>query len=103
MDHNDSTNQKCTHKQCDHGRCLNHSPEWKNIGEKRLEPNPIVFGWWKISLFNRCCGKPMLRMKEVQLKKCKKCGRQEYQVENYYINLCSCCGRHFTDSSAYEY
>jgi hypothetical protein len=101
MEHSNLAGQKYPHGQCVHGRCLDHGPEWENVGEKRLEPNPGIFGkktWW----FTRCCGKPMAQMKEVQTQRCKKCGRQEDHVTNYYIALCYCCGRRFTHSSAYD-
>lgn len=91
--------QKHFHCQCVHGRCLNHGPEWENIGEKRFEVYRGIFGngvWW----LSRCCGKPMAHMKEVQTRRCKKCGRQEDHVADSYIALCHCCGRHYTHPSA---
>ncbi len=88
-----------THKQCPHGRCLNHDPEWENVGKKRLEPH---LGWFgkKPYWFTKCCGKPMVKGKEVQTRQCKKCGRVEDCVtrdENNFLALCLCCGYHFID------
>lgn len=92
MEHSDLAGVKCPHGQCVHGRCLGHGPEWENSGEKRREPYPGIFGlktYWLV----RCCGKPMARMKVVQTRKCRKCGRSEDHVTDYYLALCSCCGR----------
>ena len=96
MDHNNLAGQRCPHDQCRHGRCLDHGPEWENVGEKRLEPNPGVFGqktYW--IAIRRCCGRPMARYKEVQTKRCRKCGRTEDHVGKYPFALCLCCGYHF--------
>ncbi len=93
MDHNDLTDQKCSHDQCSHGMCLDHGPEWENVGEKRREPNPGIFGkktCWTI----RHCGQPMARYKEVQTRRCRKCGRTEDYIANCYLALCLCCGYH---------
>lgn len=92
MDHSNLAGQKCTHSQCRHGMCLNHGPEWENTGNERREPNPGVFGkktYWS----TRCCGTPMARYKEVQTKRCKKCGRQEDNITHDCLALCLCCGR----------
>jgi len=93
MDYNNSVYQKCLH-----GQCLDHGPEWDVLGEKRMEPNPGIFGK-KTYWITRCCGKPMARSKEVQTKYCKKCGRVEDHVTNYHLALCLCCGYHFTADS----
>ncbi len=64
MDHSNPAGQKCSHGQCRHGMCLDHGPEWKNVGEKRREPNPGIFGkktYWT----SWHCGQPMARYKEV--------------------------------------
>jgi hypothetical protein len=76
--------------QCSHGHCLNHSPEWRNIGNKRLE-HPGFFRkfWWS----TWCCAKPMERYQEVQRQQCEKCGRQAENVIERYIAVCCCCGR----------
>lgn len=117
MVHSSSTDVKCSHKACAHGMCLNHDPEWKNIGEKRLEPaDPGVLGkifgfkkrltWWyalRYALLNNywlnhfeCCGEPMLLMKQIQGRKCKKCGREENESNGLRpVALCECCGRSF--------
>lgn len=81
------------HKQCPHGRCLNHNPEWEKVGVKRLEPNPGFLGkktYWTI----HCCGKAMARYKEVQTQRCKQCGRTEDVITISEIELCLCCGYH---------
>lgn len=88
----DSNLERCPSGQCRHGRCLDHGPEWENVGEVRREPDPGIFGkktWW----FTRCCGAPMARMKDVQRKRCKKCGRTEDHIKKSYFALCLCCGR----------
>ena len=95
MDHSNLADQKRPHGQCCHGMCLDHGPEWENIGEKRREPNPGIFGkktYWTW----RHCGQPMARYKEVQTQRCRKCGRTEDDITNYHLALCLCCGYHFT-------
>ena len=95
MDHNNlEGQQKCPHSQCRHGMCLDHGPEWENVGEKRCELNPGVFGK-KTYWMSRHCGQPMARYKEVQTRRCRKCGRTEDHVTNYHLALCLCCGYHF--------
>ncbi|MBI2096394.1 MAG: hypothetical protein HYT43_02050 [Candidatus Taylorbacteria bacterium] len=101
MDHSNLAGQKYPHGQCRHGRCLDHGPEWENVGEKRREPNPGIFGK-KTYRKSRCCGQPMARYKEVQTKRCKKCGRTEDHIENY-LALCLCCGYHFDTISYASY
>ena len=101
MDHNNLAGQKYPHGQCRHGICLGHGPEWENVGEKRSEPNPGIFGkktYWT----SRHCGSPMARYKEVQTRRCRKCGRTEDNVTNYHLALCLCCGYHFNNIS-YDY
>jgi len=103
MVHSNPTDQERPHSQCAHGKCLDHGPEWENIGEKWLSPLSWIFAWtlgrwW----FNWCCGKPMARMYEVQKRRCKKCGRKEDHVISSYVALCQCCGKRFTHSSAYD-
>jgi hypothetical protein len=79
------------HGKCSHGQCLNHVPRWKRADEKKLVPNPGLFGkttYWTL----RCCGKPMGRYKEVRLQECSVCGRVEEDILHYEMALCSCCG-----------
>ncbi|HHX58930.1 MAG TPA: hypothetical protein GX706_04180 [Candidatus Moranbacteria bacterium] len=79
-------------KQCPHGNCLNHSPEFKEVGplELRRKKHPI-WGWR--FLFKYCCGKRMKRAELVLPVKCNKCGRLDYQVQEYSVEYCECCGR----------
>ena len=92
MDHN------YPKKQCPHGRCMKHNPEWKNIGKERYEPNPVVFGLKKTYWTNFCCGKPMARYKEIQKQQCKECGRTRDLIRDHNIALCLCCGYHFSNA-----
>ena len=99
MDNSNLAGQKCPHGQCVHGMCHNHGPERENVGEKRCEPNPGIFGkktYWT----RRHCGQLMAQYKEVQTRKCRKCGRTEDNITNYYLALCLCCGYHFTNVSS---
>ena len=94
MDHSNLTDQKCSHNQCHHGMCLGHGPEWENIGEKRWEPNPGIFGlktYWR----SHHCGQPMARFKEVRTRQCQKCRRTEDHIVISGLALCLCCGYHF--------
>ena len=98
MDHNNLASQQCSRDRCCHGMCLDHGPEWENIGEKRNEPNPGIFGrktYWR----SRHCGRSMARYKVVQTKRCKKCGRTEDQTVICELALCLCCGYHFQNAS----
>jgi hypothetical protein len=100
MDHNNLASQGHPHGQCPHGRCLDHGPEWENVGEARQEPNPGFFGLMKTFWMDRCCGKPMSRYKVVQTRRCKKCGRTEDNVTHRYLALCLCCSYHFDNTPA---
>ncbi len=88
-----------TYKQCPHGRCLNHDPEWENIGKERYEPDPGFFGFLKTYRTTRCCGKPMRRYKIMQMRRCKKCRRTEDHQVDWGIAFCRCCGYHFDNSN----
>ena len=92
MDHSNLAGEKYSNGQCAHGMCLEHGPEWGNVGEKHLEPNPGIFGT-KTYWFARCCGSPMAKYRAVQTQRCRKCGRTEDLVTHYYVALCICCGR----------
>ena len=95
------------HCMCPHGMCKDHDPEWKNMGEAFLSPNPDILGirtYW----LNRCCGKGMARCQKVQMQLCTKCGRTQIKVLIAEVAVCECCGYHFKieegeqDSSYYE-
>lgn len=97
MDNRDTEVQSCSHSQCVHGMCLDHEPEWENIGENSNKPNHGIFGkstYWT----ERCCGRFMARYKVVQTQQCKKCGRIEDKVILDALALCLCCGHHFDNS-----
>lgn len=88
-----------THKMCAHGMCLNHNPEWENVGSALLVPNPAQIRCGFLGLkrktvdtwYEECCGKPMARYKKVQKTHCKKCGREGIAL-NIDKMLCLCCG-----------
>ncbi len=95
-----SVPHQCSHKQCIHGECLDHQPDWEDVGEKRREPSVGFFGkrtYW----FSRCCGKSMSRYKDIQTRRCKKCGRTKDFVTDWAVGLCLCCGR-TVDHNSYE-
>jgi len=92
------------HKPCPHGFCLNHDPEWKNIGEPKLVPAPRLFGLLAIYLTEWHCGRPMIRMFKVQEQTCKKCGRTRLgRIDDplYFdgMAVCGCCGYHHVVST----
>ena len=93
MEHNDSkVRERFHHKQCVHGMCHNHGPEWKNIGERQLKPNPGIFGqttYWN----SLCCGARMWRGKLIQTQRCKKCGRKRIFIRQSAVAVCLCCDR----------
>lgn len=89
----ESSEKKYPNKQCAHNECLGHAPDLENVGEKKTEPNPGLFGiktYWG----NRHCGKGMIRYKVSQQKRCKKCGRDEESIEQAF-GICSCCNYPF--------
>ena len=94
MDHSNPGGQEShSHRQCHHRRCLHHAPEMVDHGDVRHEPNHAFFGLITTYLTARCCGESMARVKKVQTKRCKKCGRVEDFVYLYLVALCRCCGR----------
>ena len=98
MDHSNLAGQKCCpHGQCRHGMCLDHGPEWENVGE-RSEPNSGIFGK-KTYWMSRHCGQSMARYRVVQTKRCKKCGRTKDCIAIYELALCLCCGYHFDNTN----
>ncbi len=99
MDHG-NTKAGQQYKQCPHGMCLNHDPEWENIGKKRRQYKGEFPG--KTSGRDHCCGKAMMWYKEVQKRRCKKCGRTEDHISNYYLALCLCCNYHFIETPSYD-
>jgi len=126
MDHNNSGEEKCScgadkkkcascqdcackeqtvkippkeYCKCQHGMCKDHDPEWENLGKPHITQNPGIFGattYW----FKRCCKKGMVRLKKVQVQKCKKCDRvREFLIVE--IAHCECCGYHFEITKPY--
>lgn len=85
-------------KQCPHRQCLNHNPEWENVGEERLVPNPIslLLGMMALRTYQniKCCNKPMMRLKIVQTAQCKKY-RRTTDTNRRNVALCSCCGDYY--------
>lgn len=99
MDHNNpAVKQEKQCGQCPHGKCLNHSPEWKKVDVARMMPNPlrtwfIFFTTEDTYEDSACCKRMMARYKKVQRWQCKRCGRTEDEVLNHHVALCLCCGR----------
>ena len=75
-------------KQCPHGNCLNHNPEWQKV-EERLVPLKSYF--WERHF---CCGKRMNKYLKAKILQCKKCGRIENTALDEIV-VCSCCGYHY--------
>lgn len=88
MDH-DHARQSCAH-----GMCIDHNPELGDVIETRWAPNPTFFLRRTTYLLERCCGKRMRRVKEVQVRQCRECGSKEEEVTQSGVALCDCCGRH---------
>jgi hypothetical protein len=102
--------EKC----CDHGRCLDHSPDWYRLGDGILQPQVAQFDLmdhiitllrhlpWpvgaycpevkKIKIFSeKCCSKPLIHCAlEVDLL-CKKCNRKDIERTKNF-KCCTCCG-----------
>ena len=91
---------------CSHGHavvrtCDRHLFTRVLVGSPRLVPDPSFFGkqtYWGI----RCCGKPMKKMKKMQVVRCDNCRVEEELVVDSYYAQCSCCGRQFHLSSGVE-
>jgi len=95
MDHSNQATNAHSHQKCAHGRCLNHDPEWKNVGEKRHVPAPSFFGLKTTFWSEFCCGAPMSRCNTVQDCECQKCGRRVGKVITEKVAVCLCCGYHY--------
>lgn len=85
-----------SHVRCEHGKCLNHKPDWEPIGGIQLEAKSSIIGL-KTFWLTWCCGKPMKRVKKVKRYQCRQCGRKKSFV--YRMNIadeslayCRCCG-----------
>lgn len=84
------------YKQCSHGRCLNHHPEWE-----RIEDNifiPLSF-WQRLRSrahtggpYPKCCGKRMAISVFCTRQKCQKCARTRLSYFASWVYICSCCG-----------
>jgi hypothetical protein len=92
MDHSNLKSHKAC--RCAHGKCLNHNPEWENIGQKLIFQKPLFFGLYQWYLASWCCRRPMTRYQVVQNQCCKKCGRQQARIIEANLALCVCCGYH---------
>ena len=105
MDHNNSSKQYLRNR-CAHGQCLDHDPEWENVGKERFEPYPDIFGLKTFLWGYRCCGKRMARRMKVQTQSCKKCGRIRNltRADGELYALCQCCGYHYlAKKSLFDY
>jgi len=84
----------CVHGRSMYGEHLDHVPEWERVGDIRLEPLRNAIGitqrWWIRG--PRCCGKTMLRCKEVETLRCRVCGKTKTVDGSYFMGLCTCCG-----------
>ena len=83
---------------CPHGKCINHTPDWENIGKKYIIPSPRFFGLKKTNWGLMHCGKHMVIYKEIQKRKCKKCNMIDDHVERRDVLICSCCRLRTTES-----
>ncbi len=102
MDNSNLAGQNYSQAHCRHGRGIDHEPEGESVGERQIVPNPSVLGiktYWT----ERCCGKPMLRYKEVQTQRCKKCGRTNAPTTSTNLALCACCASKIDKTSYPDY
>lgn len=77
-------------EQCIHHKCLNHKPEWEEIGNSYYTSRN---GLLKVYLSERCCGQFMRRVRIERHAQCTKCGSERVVVKHHYLALCMCCGR----------
>ena len=80
-------------KQCEHGKCLHHQPDWEVI-EKKFVPYPLKFLFLDIRTVNiKCCDQKMSRMRLMRVLRCKKCGAKTTELDSTLFAQCECCGR----------
>ena len=79
-------------KKCIHNKCVNHDTEWENVGDVKILPFSTFFGLKKTYWTKSCCCRWMQKIKEVQTRRCKKCGRIEEYIINSRQMRCNCCG-----------
>jgi len=85
------------YKQCSHGMCLNHNPEWVSTTTVLLMEVPFASRlhqvWYSASnelpFTVNCCESIMSRFVEVSEKRCKKCQRAGYDVRRYILRACA--------------
>ncbi len=85
---------KCAAEQCQHGMCLNHGPQWETIEDPAFDPSPTLFLRRRTYWLMRCCGKAMQRVTKGIRQRCRKCGRRRFEVREYDLARCACCGRY---------
>jgi hypothetical protein len=84
------------YRQCSHGKCLNHHPEWETI-EKNIHI-PCSFleklrFWFRPQYeYPGCCGKRMAMSVLYYKEKCRKCNRVRLSYYLDVVFVCSCCG-----------
>ena len=101
-------------KQCSHGRCLNHSPKWKEVepGNKmKAHIRPLGYLDKLTNLYRKirgfaifyrietvgqfgsdnCCDRPLLRCDYASQQRCELCGREDFRVGRA-VQYCRCCG-----------
>ncbi len=79
-------------KQCPHGRCLRHSPEWVIATPMVSEDTSRILKIFSF-FFDRCCKKPLIRMIKVTHQHCGKCGRVGPNPrKERFLAPCFCCG-----------
>lgn len=84
-------------KYCEHGKCVDHDPEW-DISEEYFAPRKGLFGGrplFKRGVFERCCGRGMVKMDLRKTYRCKKCGAVEDRSVNNDAWRCDCCGKQY--------
>lgn len=86
----------------DYGICLNHKPAWENVSEIRLEPKSDNYGR-TTDCTKVCCNLAMFMFKEVQERRCNRCGRtQDFFIRS--LRVCSSCGcRRYDCDEPYDY
>lgn len=92
VDEHDTSNVPDTHEQCNHGNCLNHSPQWERVGEPYVQSNPSFIYNRRTFMFRRHCGIPMQRVSRRVVEQCGICGRKKEFLLDELAALCTCCG-----------
>jgi hypothetical protein len=77
-------------KQCEHGFCLDHEPQFETVDTQEIA-DPGFSGIMTYWLMHHC-GRAMVRLRIVETRRCKVCGRMTTEGTKEHLAACFCCG-----------